>query len=72
VVLDGLDVEAEGGADDAGVLPVDLEHDGRLARVVQTPEANHHRTSHQPPRTNAEAKQKIEETDGRSTRSERI
>ena len=43
MVLDGLDVEAEGGADDAGVLPVDLEHDGRLPRVVQTPEANPHR-----------------------------
>jgi hypothetical protein len=27
VVLDGLDVEAEGGADDARVLPIDLEHD---------------------------------------------
>ena len=43
MVLDSLDVEAEGGADDAGVLPVDLEHDGRLPRVVQTPVANPHR-----------------------------
>jgi len=42
VVLDSLDVEAEGGADDAGVLPVDLEHDGRLPRVVQT----HHEDAH--------------------------
>lgn len=37
LVLDGLDVEAEGGADDAGVLAVDLEHDRRLPRVVEAP-----------------------------------
>jgi hypothetical protein len=37
VVLDGLDVEAEGGADDAGILPIDLEHDRRLPRVIQPP-----------------------------------
>ena len=30
VVLDGLDVESKGWANDAGVLPVDLENDGRL------------------------------------------
>lgn len=52
MVLDGLDVEAEGGADDAGVLPVDLEHDGRLPRVVQTPDepAQHGINRHEPMR----------------------
>lgn len=40
VVLDGLDVESKGWANDAGVLPIDLENDGCLPRVVQATETN--------------------------------
>lgn len=36
MVLDGLDVESQGGADDAGVLAVDLQHNGSLPGVVQS------------------------------------
>lgn len=42
MVLDGLNVEAEGGVDDTCVLPIDLEHDRRLPRVVQP----HHEDAH--------------------------
>jgi hypothetical protein len=66
VVLDGLDVEAECGIDDARVLSIDLEHDGRLPRVVQPPETN--------PQNIASATENQEykenpETHGGSTRS---
>lgn len=37
MVLDGLDVESESGADYAGVLAVDLENYRRLPRVVKPP-----------------------------------
>lgn len=36
MVLDGLDVEAQGGVDDAGVLAVNLQHNGSLPGVVQS------------------------------------
>lgn len=38
VVLEGLDVESEGGRDGVDVLAVELLQDRRLARVVQPAE----------------------------------
>lgn len=37
MVHDGLDIEAQGGVDDAGVLAIDLQDDGGLPGVVQSP-----------------------------------
>lgn len=39
LILDGLDVEAKGRADDTGVLPIDLQHNRRLTRIIQAPES---------------------------------
>ena len=36
MVRDGFDVEAEGGADDAGVLPIYLQNDCRFPWIVQS------------------------------------
>ena len=35
LVLDGLDIKAKSRADDTGVLPIYLEHNCRLTRVVE-------------------------------------
>lgn len=37
LVCNGLDIEAEGGANDASVLSVDLQHNGRLPGIIQPP-----------------------------------
>lgn len=39
MVFDGLDVEAKGGADDTGVLSIDLQHNRCLTRIIQAPES---------------------------------
>jgi len=69
VVLDGLDVESKGWANDAGVLPVDLENDGRLPRVVQAPETNTAEHNIASAIMNQCRCQPIEESDNTSTRS---
>jgi hypothetical protein len=66
VVLDGLDVEAECGTNDTRVLPIDLEHDGRLPRVVQPPETNTQNTALA---TEKREYKENPEIDGASTRS---
>jgi hypothetical protein len=70
VVLDRLDVESKGWANDAGVLPVDLENDGCLPRVVQAPETNTAEHNIESAIMNQCRCQPIEESDNMSTRSE--
>ena len=70
MVLDGLDVESKGWANDVGVLPVDLENDGRLPRVVQAPETNTAEHNIASAIMNQCRCQPIEESDNTSTRSE--
>jgi hypothetical protein len=35
LVSEGFDVEAESGTDNAGVLPINSQHNGSLARIVK-------------------------------------